>query len=151
MIPCAASLRRSFRSWYLPLRLSSKTSALRLASLPSASPGSPVNIAAYSLDSVDAAESTSVRYRSAASSLGTCGSTGSRCGRRSATVTSVGGGGRHSGTNGSDIVTAKSSVAEPSAAAQDTAPGGTASSVTGFPASAPAGSGRHVRSPYAGA
>mmetsp|Transcript_38668 Transcript_38668/g.95930 ORF Transcript_38668/g.95930 Transcript_38668/m.95930 type:complete len:284 (+) Transcript_38668:1425-2276(+) len=130
MMACAASLSRSFMAWYLPERLSSNTRLLRRSTLPPSSSGSPVNMAAYSLLSVPAADSTCARNASVAV-LGACsGAMGSRGGSRSATDISAGAGGLKGGSSGLDSATAKVTVGGEAAAeahAEEPSAGGSSS------------------------
>ena len=105
MMALAADFNRSFIAWYLPLRFSSNTRDLRRVALPSASLGSPVNMAAYSFDSTAADLVTSARKASVARTSASCGPSGSLPGSRSATAILGGSGARHGGSTGADTVT----------------------------------------------
>ena len=161
-ISLAAFFKRSFMSWYFPLRFSSNTSRLRRIAAPSGafdpssvSSGAPVNIAAYSSARPVAARVTSSRNaRAAAASADSSDTTtGSRAGKSSATEVSAGRGGAQGGSRGRVSATVNATRAGAGAAAHATAPGGTAGSspCAAAPSGHAAGTGRQLCAPYSGA
>mmetsp|Transcript_4400 Transcript_4400/g.19965 ORF Transcript_4400/g.19965 Transcript_4400/m.19965 type:complete len:306 (+) Transcript_4400:1681-2598(+) len=129
MMALAADFKRSFIAWYFPLRFSSNTRDLRRVALPSASLGSPVNIAAYSLDKTAADLVTSARKCSVARTSASCASSGSRPGRRSLTAILGGKGARHGGSTGAETVTSKVTPHSVGVAIQCVCPSGAGSSL----------------------